>query len=54
MREDAGVYLCSASNTYGKQEKTIKLVVLGMDYKSSGIYLYLENIFEVKTFLVFF
>ncbi|GIX91138.1 titin, partial [Caerostris extrusa] len=28
LRKDAGIYVCSATNNYGKQEKTIKLLVL--------------------------
>ncbi|GFX06397.1 down syndrome cell adhesion molecule homolog [Trichonephila clavipes] len=28
LRKDAGIYACSATNSYGKQDKTIKLLVL--------------------------
>ncbi|GBM67179.1 Down syndrome cell adhesion molecule [Araneus ventricosus] len=28
LRKDAGVYVCSATNSYGKQDKSIKLLVL--------------------------
>ncbi|CAL1269990.1 unnamed protein product [Larinioides sclopetarius] len=37
LRKDAGVYVCSATNSYGKQDKSIKLLVLEPPASPSNI-----------------